>query len=201
MNRSELTAARIHALADSLSDRDRAVLDTLTRTRLATGAQLQRLHFTDVGSRERRRVLSALVEKHLLYRLARVIGGNRAGSSGFVFALGTTGQRLRGLRNSNGRPRARPGSCCDLTHTSSLGSTGIATTGSLRSNSRRSRLRLSTANARCIAVTGPAGGGPRQTMSSRLCSSRSRVSSAKASLSMSLVGSPLSLGRCSPSAF
>jgi hypothetical protein len=104
MNRSELTAARIQALADSLSDRDRAVLDTLSRTRLATGAQLERLHFTDVGSRERRRVLSALVDKHLLYRLARVIGGTRAGSSGYVFALGTTGQRVRGLRNSNGRP-------------------------------------------------------------------------------------------------
>jgi hypothetical protein len=71
---------------------------------LASGAQLERLHFTDVGSRERRRVLAALVDKHLLYRLARVIGGTRAGSSGFVFALGTTGQRLRGLRTSNGRP-------------------------------------------------------------------------------------------------
>lgn len=105
MTRSELSLARIQSLAASLSDRDRIVLDTVSRVRLATGEQLQRLHFTDVGPRERRRVLSNLVEKKLLFRLPRTIGGTRSGSSGFVYSLGTSGQRLRNARTGSGRAK------------------------------------------------------------------------------------------------
>jgi hypothetical protein len=105
MTRSELSLARIQALAESLSDRDRLVLDTVSRVRIATASQLERLHFTDVGARERRRVLASLVEKKLLFRLPRTIGGTRAGSKGFVYALGTTGQRLRWNRTTTGRSK------------------------------------------------------------------------------------------------
>jgi len=105
MTRSELSLARIQALADSLTDRDRVILDTVSRVRIATASQLERLHFTDVSPRERRRVLASLVEKKLLFRLPRTIGGTRAGSKGFVYSLGTTGQRLRRNRTATGRAK------------------------------------------------------------------------------------------------
>jgi len=80
--------------AAQISDRERAVVATLRQLRIATAVQLERLHFADVGARERRRVLARLVERRYLARLARRIGGVRAGSAGATFALGTLGQRL-----------------------------------------------------------------------------------------------------------
>jgi len=105
MTRSELSLARIRTLADSLSDRDRLILDAVGRVRLVTGNQLQRLHFTDVSPRERRRILANLVDKKLLFRLPRVVGGARAGSQGHVFSLGTAAQRLRHSRTASGRAK------------------------------------------------------------------------------------------------
>ncbi len=88
-------------VAERLSERDRTILATVERLRLVTGAQLERLHFADLATpsraRSRRRVLARLVAWRVLLRLERRIGGVRAGSSGLVFALDTTGVRLAQL--------------------------------------------------------------------------------------------------------
>lgn len=94
MSRAYFTAQRLAELDQRLSDRERSVLDSLRRLRLASGDQLDRLHFTDTDSRQRRRVLAGLVERSLLARLPRAIGGVRAGSAGYIYALGRAGQRL-----------------------------------------------------------------------------------------------------------
>lgn len=91
-----ISSRRLAEVAAALTPTDRAVLDSLRRVRLATGEQLTRLHFADRSSaaRQARRRLARLVERRLVARLDRRIGGVRAGSSGFVYALDVAGQRL-----------------------------------------------------------------------------------------------------------
>jgi hypothetical protein len=95
-------------VADRLGDRDRAILSTVARLRLVTGTQLERLHFADVAisvrARVRRRVLARLVAWRVLNTLPRRVGGVRAGSSGLVFGLDTTGQQLVPLDGPMRRP-------------------------------------------------------------------------------------------------
>lgn len=94
MSRRYVTAARLAELKRSLSMRDRAVITTLARVRVATSTQLERLHFSDVTRRQARSVLASLTDRRLLARLPRRIGGLRAGSAGFVYALDVAGQHL-----------------------------------------------------------------------------------------------------------
>lgn len=89
-----VTPAVLRQLEQSLSERDRLVLATLRQLRLATGDQLQRLHFDGLTERQRRRALASLETHRLIVRLARPVGGVRAGSAGSVFALDLAGQRL-----------------------------------------------------------------------------------------------------------
>jgi len=94
--RRRLNAQDLAILTASLTATDHAVVDTLKRVRVATGAQLVRLHFAGRPSaaRQTRRALQRLVEQRVLCRLARRIGGVRAGSSGYVYALDIAGQRI-----------------------------------------------------------------------------------------------------------
>ncbi|MET8524719.1 replication-relaxation family protein [Micromonospora sp. NPDC005172] len=98
MREHRMTWAAVERLAESLSERDRAILRDVARVRVLTGAQLTRLHFTNLDpthrDRSRRRVLARLVSLQLLTTLGRRIGGARAGSAGLVFALTAAGQRL-----------------------------------------------------------------------------------------------------------
>ena len=106
-----VTAARrrsgqlLARLQTGLSIRDWDILSDVNRFRLMTGNQLSQLHFqdSDTGQRTARRTLSRLHERRILSRLARRVGGLRAGSDGYVYALGPVGDRL--LRE--GRPRRR----------------------------------------------------------------------------------------------
>lgn len=103
MTRAYLTAGRVAELHRSLSDKDGAVLATLARVRVATGRQLARTCFADVSGRRVREALASLEQRRLLARLPRPIGGVRAGSAGYVYALDVAGQRLS--RPKQGRPR------------------------------------------------------------------------------------------------
>lgn len=94
MTRPYLSAERVTELAAGMTDRDRAILATLRRVRVASGAQLERLHFTNGAGRHRRRVLTSLARRQIVARLPRSVGGVRAGSDGYVYALGPAGQRL-----------------------------------------------------------------------------------------------------------
>ncbi|WP_436495533.1 replication-relaxation family protein [Actinokineospora sp. HUAS TT18] len=100
---------KVADLLMSLSDRDRAVLDSLRAHRLLTTELLRRLHFLHhpPSAFDRRthategaaavatmRVLARLEGRGLVTRLKRRIGGVRAGSGGITWQLGSTGERL-----------------------------------------------------------------------------------------------------------
>jgi len=109
--RAYVTSARVAQLEAHLSERDLAIVTTLDRVRLATGAQLQRLHFTDgtTASQLRRSemALSRLVGRRVLARLDRRVGGVRSGSAGYVYALDAAGQRLASVCGPAGGRRLR----------------------------------------------------------------------------------------------
>lgn len=93
-----------------LSSRQRAVLSDLSRVRLLTGRQLERLHFAPLAtpnarSSARRRTLGTLVAGGLVTTMPRRIGGERAGSAGLVYALDAPGHRL--LANAESTKRIR----------------------------------------------------------------------------------------------
>lgn len=113
MTRVRLTVDRLEALAAQLSDNDLSIVATLSKLRLATTTQLERLHFRDgsalTQARRARRCLERLTELGVLVRLDRRVGGVRSGSAGFVYALGVAGQRLNGGRGpAGGRRIQRP---------------------------------------------------------------------------------------------
>ncbi len=112
MRREYVTKDRVAALREVLTARDLEVVETLDLIRLATGEQLQRLHFpngTGTQPRKARRTLKRLVDRRVLTRLSRTIGGARSGSSGYVYALDVAGQRLAsGSGPAGGRRKRRP---------------------------------------------------------------------------------------------
>jgi hypothetical protein len=90
--------SHVEWVADRLSDRDRAIIGTINRLRIATGLQLERLHFTDLSGRSRNvkrwQVLKRLVDWRVLMPLTRRIGGPLHGSAKLVYALDSAGQAL-----------------------------------------------------------------------------------------------------------
>lgn len=106
-----VTSARLVELEHQLADRDQAIIDTLDRVRLATGAQLRRLHLGEgiqnSTIRRTQQTLARLVDLRVLARLDRHVGGVRAGSSGFVYALDVAGQRLASACGPAGGRRLR----------------------------------------------------------------------------------------------
>src|ERR1700687_5889450 len=82
----------------SLNDRDRAVIESLRVIKVATGRQLQRLHFIHSTGRANTRATNRLLERltrlAVLSRLDRRVGGIHAGSAGYVYSLGVVGLRL-----------------------------------------------------------------------------------------------------------
>jgi protein involved in plasmid replication-relaxation len=109
---TRLTRSRLLALGSDLSARDREMVQTVARLRLVSGKQLERLFFCDgarpeTRARLARRTQARLVAAGVLGRLERRVGGVRAGSAGYVYALGPAGQRLVRLWRGDDR-RSRP---------------------------------------------------------------------------------------------
>jgi hypothetical protein len=110
-------------MAEELSERDRSIVRDVGRLRLVTARQLERLHFVVpdqhatalTAARTSRRTLERLVQQRLLVRLERRIGGIRAGSASFIYALGPVGPRV--LESTGPRPRFREPSALFVTHT------------------------------------------------------------------------------------
>jgi hypothetical protein len=88
-----------------LSERDIEIVRTVHEHRFLTARQIEQLHFnnhatTEAAARICRRVLARLTRDRLLTRLERRVGGVRAGSASYVYALGSAGgQLLEGTRN------------------------------------------------------------------------------------------------------
>jgi Replication-relaxation len=99
--RPYVSARGLKQTRERLSERDLGVIRQVAELRLMSARQIQALHFPDVehdneqaATRARQRVLERLTRERLLIRLERRIGGVRAGSAGFVLALGPVGQRV-----------------------------------------------------------------------------------------------------------
>lgn len=109
-------------LREDLSGRDLAIIDQVADLRLMTARQIEAVHFpvgehetVTAGARACRRTLERLARDRLLIRLERRIGGVRAGSGSFVYALGPVGHRI--LRRDQPRPRFREPSTTFTDHT------------------------------------------------------------------------------------
>ena len=107
-------SVRLVDLANSLSDRDRIIIEAVARLRLVSSRQLERLFFAEIAhpvtrARLARRVLARLVARGVLGRLERRVGGVRAGAAGHVYFAASAGQRLVAYWQGEGlrRPRNR----------------------------------------------------------------------------------------------
>jgi hypothetical protein len=96
--RRRVTPKRLAHLEETLTPRDRAIIATLDRLRIATTEQLRRVCFADLtkgsAARQAPAVLAALVGRQVVVKLERQVGGVRAGSRAAVWALDVAGQRL-----------------------------------------------------------------------------------------------------------
>lgn len=85
-------------LDERLSPRDLAVVASLAELRFLTAKQIERWHYLGATplarARAARRGLQRLTSLGVLTRLDRRIGGVRAGSAGYVYALDLFGQRV-----------------------------------------------------------------------------------------------------------
>jgi hypothetical protein len=108
--RPYISARGMAQVRERLSERDLGVIRQVAELRLMSARQIQAVHFPlaehdneRAATRARQRVLERLTRERLLIRLERRIGGVRAGSAGFVLALGSVGQRVL----ASGGPRRR----------------------------------------------------------------------------------------------
>jgi len=106
-----ITTGRVNQLERTLSERDRAIIETLDALRVATTAQLRRLHFTALtdasAARQAPKTLRRLETYGVLTVLPRTVGGARAGSSATVWALDVAGQRFASEAGPAGGVRTR----------------------------------------------------------------------------------------------
>jgi Replication-relaxation len=103
MSASRLGRRGLEDLQSELSGRDLAIVAQVADLRLMSARHIEAIHFTladhasaITAARSARRVLERLVRDRLLVRLTRRVGGVRAGSASFVYAIGPVGQRLIG---------------------------------------------------------------------------------------------------------
>lgn len=94
-----LSRRGLEAVREGLSERDLAILRSVSEHRFLTASQIEALHFADhatngSGARVCRRVLARLTKQRLVARPERRVGGVRAGSASFVYALAPVGSRL-----------------------------------------------------------------------------------------------------------
>lgn len=109
--RQRVSEARVAQLSEQLSPRELALIETLDNVRLATALQLERIHFREgtplANARQCRRTLKRLADLRVLARLDRRVGGVRAGSAGYIYALDVAGQRLASASGPAGGIRLR----------------------------------------------------------------------------------------------
>lgn len=92
----------VEQLSERLSPRDWSIISTFNHVRIATGSQLERLHFHELTGRsrsvKRALVLKRLVDVRVLATLPRRVGTANRGSAQQRYVLDSAGQRLVRLR-------------------------------------------------------------------------------------------------------
>jgi len=104
--------SKLEHIARDISNRDVEILKATRDYRYLTTDQLRRLYFRDSISdiaalRSANRILAKLKGLDLLRPLTRRIGGVRAGSSSFVWALSPTGARLLDMQECAENPKRK----------------------------------------------------------------------------------------------
>lgn len=156
-----LGSRQLAGLRDELSGRDHATVGQVAELRLMSARQIEAIHFplsehasALSAARGCRRVLERLVRDRLLVRLERRIGGIRAGSASFVYALGPVGHRL--VAADGARPRLREPSASFVAHTLAIGDVVVVVTEAARAG-RLELLGLQTEPRCWRTFTGSAG--------------------------------------------
>lgn len=95
-------------MRSSLTDTERAILRDVWSMRLGLATDLEQLQQLrrPLSTRQFRRTLESLQARRVLFRLSRTVGGTRAGSSGYVYGVGTLGQRLMAASDAEPVKRA-----------------------------------------------------------------------------------------------
>lgn len=96
---SRLSRQQLAAINNRLSERDNSILKSISKYRYLTTKQIYQLHFSGSASqlaahRATNRTLIKLKGLELITSLTRRIGGVRAGSSSYIWALEPRGYRL-----------------------------------------------------------------------------------------------------------
>ena len=104
--------SKLEQIAREISDRDIEILKSTRDYRYLTTDQLRRLYFRDSISdiaalRSANRILAKLKGLDLLRPLTRRIGGVRAGSASFIWALSSTGARLLDMQECAENPKRK----------------------------------------------------------------------------------------------
>jgi hypothetical protein len=112
MSDERISQKRLEELEPQLCERDRQILLSLHKCRYLTTGQIQRLHFTSSATplaaiKAANRNLKKLKDYGLVGVLTRRIGGARAGSSAYVWALRPAGFRLLCMNDTNDKPCKR----------------------------------------------------------------------------------------------
>ena len=107
-----VTDRMLRIYAQRLSDRDIAILKSLSKCTFMLTGQIQRLHNTDASTqtaalRATAREMKKLKEYGLVKNLDRRIGGVRGGSSSLVWHLSEAGYRLLKLDSREKKTRKR----------------------------------------------------------------------------------------------
>ncbi len=133
MSRARLGALQLARLREELSERDLGIVAQVAELRLMDARQIEALHFGDehhasriTATRTCRRVLNRLVERRVLARLDRRVGGVRSGSASFVYCLGPIGQRV--LETDGPRRRFREPTATFVDHTLAIGQLVVSLT-------------------------------------------------------------------------
>lgn len=134
MSAQRLGRRGLERLRNRLSDRDLTILQSVDAFRLLTARHLEALHFHDhatplTGARSARRVLERLTRDRVLVRLERRIGGVRAGSASYIYAVGPAGHRI--LHGDSSR-RWREPSETFVAHTLAIGDVVVTLTAQER---------------------------------------------------------------------
>lgn len=107
-----ISRVELERTAAGLSDRDLDILAGVGNHRFLTTKQITRFYFAEkptetAALRAANRALAKLSDARLLTALERRIGGVRAGSGSFVWAMGSLGSRLLQASHSDDVPKRR----------------------------------------------------------------------------------------------
>lgn len=104
MSELRVSRRRLGQMARELDACDRELVESLAAVKIASGKQLERLHWPtadEARKRAARRRLARLTEWRVIGRLERRVGGLGRGSDSYTYALDVAGQRL--VRGGSGR--------------------------------------------------------------------------------------------------